>query len=472
VERGKLLSRLVILVLLVTSFGLTATGGLVAQLGGTHLHGDAGEPKVFVAEPTVTPLLDPNGLESGSSPTRLSLPLAEIGPVNCATMSPPVVGFEISKGQNPTDVVDFLTDLAAAGFSVGTIDIVAGPVPPCVNFLIIHGVTNKVHLLEAYTPEEGTMFQAWVADGHGLMLSGDWGSFKEETQALFAAYGYAQIGGAVRDPTDFDPDGPAIDPRVWVNYQIDNFSPHPILDGVASLQLQASSWLDSASNAIVTTDPDAIPATVPVMVAFSEGSGCVVAITDSNWYATDGGTGGYPKHDNALVARQIIDWLQDCSAAPPPGPTATPTATPVTVPAGYNVYLPKIMRPDNTAAPSFPVFIGGAIPVRPVAYKGEIFYTTTVRIPSPLPAGGRFHFSAQPDEVAQIIVDDALFVLRDGDSIFSYDFAPGGTSPQPAIVEAPRAMLEQLAGQAVQVEYRDLYDRFVWASVIWLIWTP
>jgi hypothetical protein len=120
---------------------------------------------------------------------------------------------------------------------------------------------------------------------------------------------------------------------------------------------------------------------------------------------------------------------------------------------------------------SFPLYIGDAIPVRPVDYQGEVFYTTSVQIPDELPTGGRFYFSSQRNTVAEALVDDELVVLLDGPKVFAYNFSTSGR-PVPAIVEVSRATMEQLAGQTVTIQYRDLYAAVVESSTMWLIWTP
>jgi uncharacterized repeat protein (TIGR01451 family) len=509
----------------------------------------------------------------------------------------PVVGFEISKGQFPDDISDFLADIMAQGYSLGTVDMTAGPIPDCVDILIVHGLANNRALSGPYTAGEGDTLKTWAANGHGLMLSGDWGNFKTGTQALFQTYGYSQLGGAVRDPTDFDPAGPAIDPAIWVIYQTDNFANHPILDGATSLQLQASSWLTPDTKAIVTADADAQPVAAPVMAAFTDGAGCVALITDSNWYATDGGEGGYLKPATARVARQMVKWLNGCMtltltkfAAPSPvlagqvltytltvannsdslltdvlitdvvptntsfiaatyphnGPntsgvitwsldildisalavvtmvvqvdsavptgtfiintagvtskegladttmamvevlaftstptptitpiptaanTPIPTNTPTPTPPSMKSYLPLIIH----IPPTFPLFIGDAIPVRSVAFQGETFYSTTIQIPARLPPAGSFYLSSEPDQVSPVLVDDDLVILLNDIEHFTYHFSAGGRPPQPAIVEVPRETMEPLAGQTVIVQYRDVYGDVVEASPMWLIWVP
>jgi hypothetical protein len=134
-----------------------------------------------------------------------------------------------------------------------------------------------------------------------------------------------------------------------------------------------------------------------------------------------------------------------------------------------HVYLPVIL--SNQPSPGFPVHIGNAIPTRPVAHQGEIFFNKTVQIPDQLPVGGHFYFSTRPDVVTPVLVDDEIAVLLNGAEIFTYDFASNG-SPQSARLEVPRATMEQLAGQLVTIQYRDVYDVVVKATEMWLIWVP
>jgi uncharacterized repeat protein (TIGR01451 family) len=155
-----------------------------------------------------------------------------------------------------------------------------------------------------------------------------------------------------------------------------------------------------------------------------------------------------------------------------PDPTNNVYTVAFSVPALKVVrnFLPLIVR-NYAPSLTFPLHVGPAIPVRPVAYQGELFYTTSLRIPGELPPGGRFYFSSQRDAVAQALVDDELVLLLGGTERFSYLFATVGP-PQPAVVELPRAVLETLLGQTVTLEYRDVYGVVVEASEMWLIWVP
>ena len=68
-------------------------------------------------------------------------------------------------------------------------------------------------------------------------------------------------------------------------------------------------------------------------------------------------------------------------------------------------------------------------------------------------------------------MDDKLAFVLANDDIFVFNFSTSGL-PEPAIVEVPRAVMEQMSGQTVTVEYRDVYGSTVNASAMWLVWTP
>lgn len=286
-------------------------------------------------------------------------------PVNCNVLTPPVVGLEISKGQDPNDIASLINDLSARGFSVGTVDIGVGPIPACVDVLIVPGLAQNLALISPYTATDGNVLQAWAASGHGLLLMSDWGSLKDAIQALFQAYGYTLLGGTsgvVSDATDFDPAGPA---NTWVIYQADNFASHPLLSGAATLELLRSSWFTPTLNAVVTTDADASPPGAPVMAAFFHGAGCVVLAADTNW-AIDY-DGAYLKANNAQIARQAIAWLDGCGglaltkAATPnpvqPGQLVTYT---LTVTSYYTATLTNVSISDTV--PAGTTFVSASTP--------------------------------------------------------------------------------------------------------------
>lgn len=271
---------------------------------------------------------------SGTQPTEVSAyPLSATAvddPIDCGTAVSPIIGFDISQGQQPLDLSGFLTDLQNDGFTVGTIDLSNGVIPACVNVLLVQGLASNDRLTSAYTTADINLITSWVANGRGVMIFGDWGSLKNETQALTQAFGYTQGGGsdaAASDPTDADPAAPAIVGDTWIIYQSDNFSAHPALNGVGSIELLRSSWLLPGTGALVTTDADAGPANTAVIAANTYGQGCAILSADSNWVTED--DNAYRKEDNAQAARQMISWLNDCN-------------TTVSPPADEFLFLPVI----------------------------------------------------------------------------------------------------------------------------------
>ncbi|RME44389.1 MAG: PKD domain-containing protein, partial [Caldilineae bacterium] len=133
----------------------------------------------------------------------------------------------------------------------------------------------------------------------------------------------------------------------------------------------------------------------------------------------------------------------------------------------YTIFLPFVSRELTP----FPIHVGPAVLTRTVTVQGETFYSTTLSIPSQLPTGGKFYFSGSATTPTEIVVDDGLFVLLNGQESFTYDFSTSGR-PAPAMVEVPRSVIATWAGKQVVVEYRDLYGAIVQADEIWLIWVP
>lgn len=253
---------------------------------------------------------DSQQIASASIPTIY--PQAITDPIDCNIARNLFVGVDISQGQDPNDAASFLADLESDGFEVGTFDLANG-IPACLDVILIFGLANGNQLDAVYPASQGTTLLNWVNNGGGLMLFGEWGFLKAETEPLFQAFGYAQQGddaGVVSDATDSDPAAPAIVGDTWVIYQIDNFSAHPAFNGVSAIELLRSSWLNSSVNTIVQTDSDAVPAEVSVMAASVQGNGCVLLSADTNWVGEI--DGAYQKEDNALFARQMVDWLTNC----------------------------------------------------------------------------------------------------------------------------------------------------------------
>jgi hypothetical protein len=183
----------------------------------------------------------------------------------------------------------------------------------------------------------------------------------------------------------------------------------------------------------------------------------------------------------------------------PPGfSSTTPDEVPITLTpggsasanfgdrAGYDLRLPFIAKKYDrskvrgTLLPKitkyymlpvkFPVFIGPEISSRPVGTVGEIFYASSVRIPSILPSTSRFYISSQTGQATEVLVDDELTILLAGTPVFTATFStPSNHTPARRIAEVPYAVMEQIAGRTVQVMYRDVYGLNVSADRLWLI---
>jgi hypothetical protein len=151
-------------------------------------------------------------------------------------------------------------------------------------------------------------------------------------------------------------------------------------------------------------------------------------------------------------------------ARAPVVPTVTPTAT--ATPGGtpkLDVFLPLLVD----TRPRLLVAINpGVIPLRPISTVGEIYYTTTFTLNTPLPAGGRFYLSASATSVTAVTVDDELAILMDGQEVYARLL----TTPQ--MVELPRSLLESWGSQPVTVIFRDVYGDVVGSQPVWLIWQP
>ncbi|MFN8457881.1 MAG: hypothetical protein U0401_25060 [Anaerolineae bacterium] len=133
----------------------------------------------------------------------------------------------------------------------------------------------------------------------------------------------------------------------------------------------------------------------------------------------------------------------------------------------YHNYLPVVLSNPS----GFPLFVGNAIPTRPVNPQGEIFFSKQLQILSTLPSDGHFYFSTQSGSVTPVLVDDEIAIILNGAKIFSYDFSQSGT-PTSATLEVPRIIMQQIAGQTVTIQYKDIYGKVVKATSMWLIWTP
>ncbi|HYF62495.1 MAG TPA: FG-GAP repeat protein [Herpetosiphonaceae bacterium] len=157
-----------------------------------------------------------------------------------------------------------------------------------------------------------------------------------------------------------------------------------------------------------------------------------------------------------------VNGDQDSNGAPDAGAVYAMTGVAGPPAATSARYLPLLM----SERPWLVEINAQAIPTRPVTAVGETYYSTTITLPEPLPAGGHFYFSSAPDMVTPIKVDDELVVTVNGQERLAV-FAT-----YPLVAEVPRAEIEQWLGQNVVVSFRDKFGSVVGSAPVWLIWAP
>ncbi|MCA0350647.1 MAG: VCBS repeat-containing protein [Chloroflexi bacterium] len=153
------------------------------------------------------------------------------------------------------------------------------------------------------------------------------------------------------------------------------------------------------------------------------------------------------------------------TATPTNTPTATPTIQPSVTPvAGSSTtFLPLV----TDSRPIFPIVINAvAQPLIPITQQGQIYYTTTLTINSPLPTTGRFYLSSRTDAVAEVRVDDQMTVWADNAVLYET------TLTIPQVVEIPRSELESWLDQELTITFRDVAGSVYGNSAVWLIWVP
>ncbi len=143
--------------------------------------------------------------------------------------------------------------------------------------------------------------------------------------------------------------------------------------------------------------------------------------------------------------------------------------TAVTTTELYTIFLPLIVSPASFNSVTMK---DTSIPARPATVIGEVFYTTTINIGANLPASGKFYLSSAADAPVAAKVDDEVALILNGVTAFTYKYGQPGLGVQPALVEVPRSVMEQIAGKTITIEFRDVYGDKVSATALYLIWAP
>ncbi|ABX03294.1 MAG TPA: hypothetical protein DEF47_22150 [Herpetosiphon sp.] len=131
-------------------------------------------------------------------------------------------------------------------------------------------------------------------------------------------------------------------------------------------------------------------------------------------------------------------------------------------------YAPMLMQtPTSMVVP----INATAIPDQAVTTLGQVFFTTSISIPQPIPSGGRYVLAGNAQGTAPSIVDDKVVLKAGNQTIFEFEYGGTGT-PNPTLVEVPNAIIESHIGQTITIEFRDVYGGRIQASTMYLVWIP
>jgi len=158
------------------------------------------------------------------------------------------------------------------------------------------------------TAAEIMAIQKFVVEGGGLLLIADYDeTYSRPSQELARIFTVILNEDVVTD-SEHDLSGIAH----WVTYDRSNFSDHPIMQGVNTLQsYSSSSILPYSTDVLIQSSSSADPANQAVAVADTYGLGRMVILGDSNYFDDIYGLGSSANDDNRQFAVNIMNWLID-----------------------------------------------------------------------------------------------------------------------------------------------------------------
>lgn len=158
-----------------------------------------------------------------------------------------------------------------------------------------------------YSEDEKNAILTYVKERGSLMMIGEFGHgvFSDHTINFLTLFGAVYDDNNVQDPTNCFQE--PYTETSWVHYEAErNFIAHPVLTGIESIMLYASSSLSGLEwNSIIVTDDDSIPPNRPVLISRLFGEGRILAMGD-NSFLRDTYIGNY---DNKLFIIQCVEWL-------------------------------------------------------------------------------------------------------------------------------------------------------------------
>ncbi len=207
----------------------------------------------------------------------------------------------------------YAADLAYEGFAVSNM----GHFSP--TFINACDVLVITHCTLDYTLDELDTLQAFVSEGGGLFIAGDWDGYGDEIRPIFQIFGYRADISRIIDTDDY------AGISEFVVYTGENLVNHSLMLGVSAVEQYrgtAFTELPTETKRIIVTDTDGTSDWFngssadgfTCWAAQTYASGRIVVAADSTWlidnddYDTDGSV-NYLDSDNERLAMNTIRWL-------------------------------------------------------------------------------------------------------------------------------------------------------------------
>jgi len=259
---------------------------------------------------------------------------------------------------NPDDEFTYLSFanlLRDAGYGIsasGSSSITYGDLAPYAVFVMG---------LPGFSPSQAeiTEIQKFVVEGGGLLLIADYDdTYSGPSQELSRIFTVILNEDVVTD-SEKNLSGIAH----WVTYDQSNFTDHPIMQGIETLQgFSSSSIVPYSTDPLIETRGSADPPNQAVAIATEYGLGRVVILGDSNYFDDIYGLSSSATDDNARFAINIVNWLKDSphneagqdsgSTVITQPPTTAPSANTAT-PLPTATTAQSISQPTFTPTPTF-----------------------------------------------------------------------------------------------------------------------
>jgi len=208
-----------------------------------------------------------------------------------------IVAINTSNGFGTAFLGTHIADLEAEGFVVRTVNISNG-IPDCVVKLEIAGSNGGGCVGGTFNQAEIDIITDWVNDGGALAL------FNE----VFDCGGMDPIAAAFGETANNDGNTETY----TANTHWNPANPATLFDGVTDWFYAFGITHQSSPDAVVTRDTP-FPGDQPVMIVKEVGLGCVLMTGDGDWIQDEGGL-GIGAADNAILAVNVFQFLNECIA--------------------------------------------------------------------------------------------------------------------------------------------------------------